>query len=55
MPIAIRAMNKLAKDQAITSMDERKILFKLVSRLIKIVAGDDIVFRRVRATMQQPS
>lgn len=54
LPIAIRAMSKLAKDQPITSMDERKILFKLVSRLIKIVAGDDIVFRRVRATMQQP-
>lgn len=53
LPIALRVMKKLASDQQINVVEDRKMLLKLLSELIELVTEDDMVFRRVKMNVQK--
>lgn len=53
LPIALRVMKKLATDQQINVVEDRKMLLKLLTELIELVTEDDMVFRRVKMNVQK--
>lgn len=53
LPIALRVMKRLATDQQINVVEDRKMLLKLLTELIELVTEDDIVFRRVKMNVQK--
>jgi hypothetical protein len=53
LPIALRVMKRLATDQQINVVEDRKMLLKLLTELIELVTEDDMVFRRVKMNVQK--
>ena len=53
LAVALRVMKKLASDQPINAVDERKILIKLFSEVTDQLTGDDTVYRRVKMNVQK--
>ena len=53
LPIALRVMKKLASDQPINAVDDRKILIKLFSAVLDHLTDDDLIFRRVKMNVQK--
>ena len=53
LAVALRVMKKLASEQPINAVDERKILIKLFSEVIDQLTGDDTVYRRVKMNVQK--
>ena len=53
MQIAVRVLRKLDLDQPVVSSQERAVLAELLEKLVGVVTGDDVIFRKIRLSVQQ--